>query len=52
MDLSQQIFYVTQFNKFINTLKKEKEEMKGKCPWLELDNERRNMSDRELWISM
>ena len=37
-----------QFNKFINTLKKEKEEMKEKYPWLEQNNERRNMSDREL----
>ena len=37
-----------QFNKFINILKKEKEEMKEKYPWLEQDNERRNMSDREM----
>ena len=28
-------------------LKKEKEEMKEKYPWLEQDDERRNMSDRE-----
>ena len=37
-----------QFNKFINTLKKEKEETKGKYPWLEPYDERRNMSDREI----
>ena len=37
-----------QFNKFINTLKKEKEEMKGKYPWFEPDNDRRNMSNREI----
>ena len=37
-----------QFNKFINTLKKEKEEMKEKYQWLEPDNERRNMWDREI----
>ena len=28
-----------QFNKFINTLKREKEETKEKYPWLEQDNE-------------
>ena len=37
-----------QFNKFINTLKKEKQEMKDECPWLEEDDERRNISDREI----
>ena len=37
-----------QFNKIINTLKKEKEGTKEKCPWLELDEERRNMSNREI----
>ena len=37
-----------EINKFINTLKKEKEEMNEKYPWLEPDNERRNMSDREI----
>ena len=37
-----------QFNKFIHTLKKEKKEMKEKYPWLKQDNERRNMSDREI----
>ena len=41
-----------QFNKFINTLKKEKDKMKGKCPWLEPDDERRNMSDRGIFKSM
>ena len=37
-----------QFNKFINTLKKEKEQTKDKYPWLEPGDERRNMSDREI----
>ena len=36
-----------QLNEFVNTLK-ENEEMKEKYPWLEPDNERRNMSDREI----
>ena len=35
-----------QFN--INKLKKEKEEMREKYPSLEHDDERRNMSDREM----
>ena len=37
-----------QFNTFINTLKGRKEEMKENYPRLELDNERRNMSEREI----
>ena len=38
-----------QFNKFINTLKKEeKEEMQEKYPWLEPDNEIKCMSDKEI----
>ena len=38
-----------QFNKFINTLKKErKEEMREKYPWLHPGNERKYMSDREI----
>ena len=37
-----------QFNKFINTLKKEEEEMKEKYPLLEADDERRSMLDREI----
>ena len=37
-----------QFNKFINTLKNEKEEMNNKYPWLDQNDERRNMSDREI----
>ena len=36
------------FNKFVNTLKKEKEEMKEKYPWLEPDYERKNITDREI----
>ena len=37
-----------QLHSFINTLKKEKDEMKGKYPWLDTDDEKRNMSDREI----
>ena len=37
-----------QFHKFLNTLKKEKEEMKEKYPWLEPEDERRNMSGKEI----
>ena len=37
-----------QFSKFVNMLKKEKEETKEKYPWLEKDNERRKMTDREI----
>ena len=37
-----------QLNKLINILKKEKEKMKEKYPWLQTDNKRRNMSDREI----
>ena len=37
-----------QFNKFINMLKKDKEKKKEKYPWLEQDDERRNMSNREI----
>ena len=34
------------FNKFVNTLKKEKEETNDKYPWLDKDDERRNMLER------
>ena len=37
-----------QFNKFINTLKKEKGQAKDRYPWLEQGDERRNMSDKEI----
>ena len=37
-----------QFNKFINTLKKEREEMNDKYPWLDQVDERRNLSDKEI----
>ena len=37
-----------QFNKFVNTLKKEKEETNDQYPWLDINNERRNMSDKEI----
>ena len=41
-----------QFNKFINTLKKEWEETNDKYAWLYEDDERRNMSDREILENM
>ena len=37
-----------QFNKFVKTLKKEKEDINEKYPWLEKDDKRKNMSDREI----
>ena len=38
-----------QLNKFMNTLKKDsKEEKKEKNPWLDPNNERKNISDREI----
>ena len=37
-----------QFDKFINRLKKEKEEIKDEYPWLDQGDERRNMSDTEI----
>ena len=36
------------FNTFIHTLKKNKDEITEKYPWLEQDKERRNMSDRDI----
>ena len=38
------------FNKFVNTLNKEREQksLTGNYPWLDLDDERRHMTDREL----
>ena len=38
------------FNKFINTLKKEREqkELKENCPWLDPSNERKYMTDKEI----
>ena len=36
-----------QFNKFVNTLKREKEETKEKYPWLEQDDKRRNMTEKK-----
>ena len=37
-----------QFNKFINTLKKEMEETNDRYPWLDQGDERRNMSCRKI----
>ena len=38
-----------QFNKFINTLKKEsQEETEEKYPWLDPSDERKYMTDREI----
>ena len=42
----------TQLNKFMNAIKKQKEEMKENYPWLDPHEERRNMSDRSYLISM
>ena len=39
-----------QFNRFINILKREKkEEVQDKYPWLDPSNERKHMSDREIF---
>ena len=35
-----------QFNKFVNTLKKEKGQSKEKYPWLDKNDERKHMTDR------
>ena len=37
-----------QFNKFVNTLKKEMEESKEKYNWLDKNDERKYMTDREI----
>ena len=37
-----------QFNNFMNTLKKEKEEIKDRYPGLDQGDRRRNMSDKEI----
>ena len=38
------------FNKFVNTLKKDREQISlvDKYPWLDPEDERRNMTDREI----
>ena len=38
------------FNKFVNTLKREREQttLTDKYPWLDLENERKHMTDREI----
>ena len=38
------------FNKFVNTLKKEREQklLEDKYPWLDQDNERKHMTDKEI----
>ena len=38
------------FNKFINTLKREREQNspEDKCPWLDPDDEQRHMTDKEI----
>ena len=35
-----------QFNKFINTLKKERQETKEKYPWLDPSDKRKYMTDK------
>ena len=37
-----------QFNKFLNTLRKTKEESKEKYPWLDKNDERKYMMDKEI----
>ena len=37
-----------QFSKFLNTLKKEKEEREDTYPWLDKDDERRNRPHKEI----
>ena len=37
-----------QFTKFVNTLKKEKEQSKEKYPWLDKNDKRKYMTDREI----
>ena len=37
-----------QYNRFVNLIRKEEENSKGKCPWLEDTNERKYMMDREI----
>ena len=37
-----------QFNKFVNTLKKEKQATGDEYPWFYKDDERRNMSHKEI----
>ena len=40
---------ILHFNRFINTLKREKKEkMQDKYPWLDSSDERKYMSDREI----
>ena len=38
-----------QFNKFVNTLKKEKEQSKEIYPWLDKNDERKYITDREIF---
>ena len=47
-NLSLQTLYVSTINKFLNALKKEKEDTKRKIPWLDRDNERKYMTKREI----
>ena len=46
----QAVTLYEQFNKFINTLKKQRqqEESKEKYPWLVTSDERKYMTDREI----
>ena len=37
-----------QFNNFVNTIKKEKEETREKYPWLEQDDKRKNITVKEI----
>ena len=48
IDIQSAEILCEQFNKFINTLKKEKEETKDTYPWLDQGYKRRNMLDNEM----
>ena len=37
-----------QYNRFVNLMRREEENSKGKCPWLEDTNERKHMTDTEI----
>ena len=39
-----------QFNKFVNTLRKEMEVSKEKYPWLDKDDKRKYMTDKEILV--
>ena len=38
-----------QFNRFVNLLKKEEESTEENYPWLDRNDKRKYMTDREIW---